>query len=60
MIPPSMHTECDYSYVIDALEAKGYTVTFSNRFPAACAAVGDATDRERFILVATKGEVIDF
>ena len=42
MVPPSIDIESDYSYVIDALEANGYTVTFSNRFPAASTTVGCA------------------
>ena len=60
MVPPSTHTESDYSYVVDALEAKGYTVTFSYRYPAASLAVGSAQDRERFVMVAIKGDAVDF
>ena len=60
MIPPSIDNEGDYSFVINALENRGYDVSFANRFPAAAQAIGDATDRERFLLIGTLNETIDF
>ena len=51
MVPPSIHTESDYSYVIDALEANVYTATLYNRFSAAATTVGCGYYRERFVMV---------
>ena len=60
MVPPSWHTEADYSELICAYQDLGYQVTFANRFPSACSAVGDDTDRERFLMVCSLDETVDF
>ena len=53
MAPPTSSNAAVYEYVIAEHSRMGYTVTWANRFPSA--AVGDKTDRERFILVAHRG-----
>ena len=58
MVPPRGPTRADYDCIVSELEAQGFHVTFANRFPSA--AVGDKTDRERWILTAHIGDPIDF
>jgi hypothetical protein len=58
MTPPNASNATAYEYVIKEYTDMGYSVTWANRFPSA--AVGDKTDRERFILVAHRGSAIDF